>query len=116
MDAITESRAIVDRWLGLVDAGQFLDSWQEMAEHARNEVSKELFAKKLKAAREPLGLLVQRSMKQSAELADLEGAPPGSYIMFEFDSQFSDGTTVTERATTMRDPDGAYRVAGYYLV
>lgn len=115
-DAISESKDKVDRWLALIDGEQFLQAWQEMVEYARGNLSQMEFAQKMRDARQPLGLPIQRSLKKSAELLDLEGAPPGRYVLFEFDSHFAGQTIIAERVTTMKDLDGAYRVAGYYLV
>ena len=45
----------------------------------------------------------------------LPNAPKGSYVVIQYETKAAGGMTVTETVTPMRDPDGKWRVSGYYI-
>ena len=69
----------------------------------------------LKAARDPLGKLQERSMKAATPTKTPPGAPAGEYIVFDFNTTFANKAAVAERVTAMKDTDGTWRVAGYFV-
>jgi hypothetical protein len=59
-----------------------------------------------------LGNFVERAPAQSVYKTQLEGRPDGEYVSVVFKSKFSD-REVEEVVTTVREPDGKWRVTGY---
>jgi len=43
------------------------------------------------------------------------GAPDGEYVVIQYDSSFENKTEAVETVTPMLDPDGVWRVSGYYI-
>lgn len=102
-------------WLALVDAGDYADSWTEAAEYFRKAVTQEQWIDAMEAVRQPLGDRVSRELK-SAELAStLPGAPDGEYVVIQFTTRFEHKASAVETVTPMKDPDGAWRVSGYFI-
>jgi hypothetical protein len=52
----------------------------------------------------------------SAKFArSLPGAPDGEYVVIQFTTSFDGKAVATETVTPMKDPDGHWRVSGYYI-
>ena len=64
------------------------------------------------AAREPL---VSRALKSETRAAELPGAPDGEYAVLQFESTFEKKKNAIETVTPMRDVDGSWRIAGYFI-
>ena len=45
----------------------------------------------------------------------LPGAPDGEYVVILFKTSFEGKAEAVETVTPMRDADGEWRVAGYYI-
>jgi hypothetical protein len=110
------ARAAAETWLTLVDAGQFGESWDAAAEQFRKSVSRKAWVDALTKVRAPLGALTSRTFRASQYFTDLPGAPSGEYVVIEYDSRFAAGDPMIERITPMKDPDGSWRVSGYFVV
>lgn len=104
-----------EKWLGMVDAGKYAESWKEAAELFRNAVKQEQWKQSLQAARKPLGKLLTRKLKSKAYSTTLPGAPDGEYVVIQFETSFEHKASAVETVTPMLDKDGRWRVSGYYI-
>ncbi|MCA9241366.1 MAG: DUF4019 domain-containing protein, partial [Planctomycetales bacterium] len=86
-------------WLGLVDSGKYRDSWRRMSAFARGAISADDFVQKLADARGPLGRARSRKLSRSTPMTQVQGGPDGEYVVLEFDSEFANGTALTERVS-----------------
>ncbi len=102
-------------WLSLVDAGSYEQSWKEAAALLRGAVSQDDWEKAMVGSRKPLGRKLSRKVKSRTYAESLPGAPDGKYVVLEFDSSFENKKTAVETVTPMQEPDGTYRVSGYYV-
>jgi len=102
-------------WLALTDTGQYESSWDSASALFKAAVSKEDWEKSLSAVRTPIGALETREMATSEFSTTLPGAPDGEYVVFKFNSSFEHKATALETVTAMKDIDGAWRVAGYFI-
>ena len=114
-EVIEEARAETVAWLALTDTGQYESSWDSASALFKAAVSKEDWEKSLSAVRMPIGALETREMATSKFSTTLPGAPDGEYVVFQFSSSFEHKATALETVTAMRDADGAWRVAGYFI-
>jgi hypothetical protein len=103
-------------WLALADAGRAAETWAAAAEMFRRAVPDDEWARALRAARDPLGAVVSRSLKEARAATELPGAPDGEYVVFQFETQFERKRSAVETVTPMRDPDGQWRVSGYFIL
>ncbi|HKD17160.1 MAG TPA: DUF4019 domain-containing protein [Thermoanaerobaculia bacterium] len=101
-------------WLGLVDQGKYSESWDAAAEVFRGSVTKAQWESALGEARKPLGHLVSRNLK-SAKFRKETGAHAGEYVVLEFDTSFEHRPSSIETVTPMKQKDGTWKVAGYFI-
>ena len=45
----------------------------------------------------------------------MPGAPDGRYVVVQYDTVFENKASAVETVTPMADPDGVWRVAGYFI-
>jgi hypothetical protein len=102
-------------WLGLVDQGNYAASWDAAAAYFRNAVSKEQWLQSMKGARQPLGSLQSRKFLSARFTATLPGAPDGRYVVIQYATTFENKASAVETVTPMQDPDGRWRVSGYFI-
>jgi hypothetical protein len=109
------ARVSAEGWLALVDQGKYADSWDQAAKLFRGAVTKEQWQTAAAAARGPLGKMISRKLKSSQYTQALPGAPDGRYVVIQYDSVFEKKAQAVETITPMADPDGAWRVSGYFI-
>ncbi len=102
-------------WLSLIDAGRYAESWQEASTYFQGAVSREKWESALAGVRTPLGKLVSRKVAKTKEATTLPGAPDGRYVVMTFTSSFEQKKTATETVTFMREKDGTWKAAGYFI-
>jgi hypothetical protein len=87
---VKAARAAADTWLGIVDAGNYAQSWETAATKSR-------------------------TLKSSTSAKALPGAPDGEYVVFDFDAAYENKASATERVTVALDKDSTWRVVGYFI-
>jgi hypothetical protein len=107
--------AAAEAWLELVDDGEYAESWEEAAAYFRGAVQRDDWQQTMKGARSPLGEVVSRELMEAKYRSRLAGAPDGEYVVIRFKTSFSNKADALETVTPMLDPDGRWRVSGYYF-
>lgn len=54
-------------------------------------------------------------MKSARYRTSVPGAPDGEYVVVQFKTSFDKKAKAIETVTPMKDPDGQWRVAGYFI-
>ncbi len=109
------ARLAVDAWLALIDAGDYEAAYDAAAAFLRESVTAEEFRRELETQRPLLGALRSRTVATTSRTTTLPDAPPGDYIVFEFDAVFERRPDAGERVTAVLEA-GEWRVVGYYLI
>lgn len=104
-----------DKFLALVDADQFAQSWEACAPILKDRVPQQTWVDQLKKTRDVTGALVKRSEKSMTYSSTMEGSPDGDYILIQYDTGFQAKSDAHENLTVMRCKDGVWRVAGYFI-
>jgi hypothetical protein len=99
-------------WLTLLDRRDWGTAWETSAGMFRAAVPLPAWMDGIPKVREPLGPLVERAPANSVYKTTLEGRPDGEYVSVIFLSKFNK-QEVQEVVTTVREPDGRWRVTGY---
>ena len=107
--------ATSNKWLALVDKGDYFKSWDQAAEIFKKMVIKEEWQTKLNAYRMPLGKVSERKVMSKQYTKTLPDAPEGEYVVLQYETVFTSKQTITETITSMLEKDGKWRVAGYYI-
>ena len=114
-DARAVATAQAKTWLGLLDQGKYEDAWDTAARYLRGAVTRGEWRTQASAVREPLGKLVSRRVKSVRTATSMPGAPDGHYVVIQFASSFEHKKAAVETVTPMQEPDGSWKVAGYFI-
>lgn len=113
--SIETAAKVAGSWLALVDNGQYAGSWVQAARLFKSQVSQVQWEAALKNARGAVGA-EQTRVRYTANFARaLPGAPGGEYVVLTYQVTFARKQAAVETLTLMHEPDGAWRVAGYFL-
>jgi hypothetical protein len=99
----------------LIDAESYAASWDAAATLFKSAITSERWQAAVSAARSPLGQVKSRTVKSTTTTTTLPGAPDGEYVVFQFNAAFAQRSAAEETVTAVRDKDGAWRVAGYFI-
>ncbi len=105
----------VDAWLALIDAGGYDEAYETAATSLRENVTAEEFRHEIESVRATLGAVRSRTVTTTRRTTTLPDAPPGDYVVFEFDAVYELRPDTGERVTAVLD-DGEWRVVGYYII
>jgi hypothetical protein len=106
---------VAETWLALVDQGEYDESWQTAADYFRTAVERDQWRQTMTAGRKPLGEVESRELLEASYRSRLAGAPDGDYVVIRFKTSFSNKVDSEETVTPMLDPDGQWRVSGYFI-
>jgi hypothetical protein len=112
-EAAATSAAVA--WLALVDAGNYAESWNAAASRFRQRITQDAWQSTAARVRGPLGALKSRELQSATFKQSLPGIPDGEYVVIRFAASFANKAAAIETVTPMKDADGAWRVAGYYI-
>jgi hypothetical protein len=104
-------------WLQVLDRGEYAQSWDATSDYFRSLVSRESWAAQVGPLRRGMGGLVSRKPKDAPVFSkSLPGAPDGEYVVVAFSATFTNKETAMETVTLMKETDGQWRVAGYFIL
>ena len=109
------AQTAADSWLKLVDTANYEASWEQAAKVFKGAVTKDQWTNTCAGVRKPLGKLISRKLKSREYTEQLPGAPDGEYVVIQFDTVFENKAAAVETVTPMLDPDGVWRVSGYFI-
>ncbi|MGE3853355.1 MAG: DUF4019 domain-containing protein [Planctomycetota bacterium] len=109
------AQAAAESWVALIDQGQYASSWEAAAASFKNAVPQQKWAEAVSVARGPFGALKSRGVKSTTATKTLPGAPDGDYVVLQFNTAFEQKAAALETITVLHDPDGQWRVVGYFV-
>ena len=107
--------AAAEKFLALVDAGQYAESWEAASSLFKSQVSQKDWVEKISRVRPLFGAVNQRAVKSSQYLTSPPGAPDGEYVLILFQTSFAKKQHAIETVTPALDQDGKWRVSGYFI-
>jgi hypothetical protein len=109
------AQAAAESWLKLADSGDGAASWDQAAKAFKAAVTKEQWIQALAGVRPPLGKVVSRKLASRQYVENIPGAPAGQYVAIQYETAFQNKPSAVETITPMLDPDGVWRVSGYFI-
>jgi serine/threonine-protein kinase len=103
---------IAEQWLALVDQGKFADSWTYTSRYFQTNMPQEKWVQTLTAAQQQLGKAANRQMTGRESRENIQGAPPGQYILVGYATDFERKPGLLETVTFIREDD-TWKVIGY---
>ncbi|HEX7051973.1 MAG TPA: DUF4019 domain-containing protein [Longimicrobiales bacterium] len=114
-EAETAALSAADRWLALVDRGDLHASWSEASALFRAMVGEGEWEASLARAQAPIGRPLAREIRSMRYATSLPGAPDGEYVVLEYETRFERKERGGERVVMMKERDGEWRAAGYFV-
>jgi hypothetical protein len=107
--------AASESWLRTVDAGRYAQSWHDASKAFREAVAQDKWESMVKPVRGQTGNLIARKVRSARYTRELPNAPAGEYVVIQYDTRFERVPHALETVTPMKDPDGTWRVSGYFV-
>src|SRR5208282_2894351 len=107
--------AAAQKWLALVDAGSYSESWKQAAAFFQGAVTEAAWENSMNTFRKPLGDLVSRQLKSAEPMAEMPGAPDGQYVVMQFETSFANKKSAIETVTFNVEKDGQWKSSGYFI-
>ena len=102
-------------WLALVDKGEIAKSWEEGALVLQLGVTKTKWEQLVRSARAPFEPFGARHQIMARYTTDPPNAPPGQYVLLQYQTDVSGGRQVVETVVPTLDGKRGWRVSGYYV-
>ena len=106
------AQAAADRWLALIDRGEYGQAWDDCAQLFRQRVTRQQWIDSLPTTRAPFGAAKSRKAELAAYRTSLPGAPDGQYVTVRFRTNFEKKEDA-EELVTLNFEDGLWRPTGY---
>jgi hypothetical protein len=104
-----------DAWLGLVDAGRYGASWDAAAATFKDAIDRAKWETTVEDVRNKMGGVAKRKLRAARHARNLPNSPEGEYVVIENVTNFENRPLSTETVTLMRQADGSWKVAGYFI-
>ena len=112
---VRPASAAAESWLELVDTGRFGESWERGAATFKSAITRVAWETGVQQARGMVGGLVKRKIRSARHAFTLPNAPEGEYVVIQNDVAFENRPLAAETVTMMKQADGSWRVAGYFI-
>jgi hypothetical protein len=108
------AQAAGEKWLGLLDRGEYGKAWDDCAALFRQRVTREQWIDSLPSTRAPFGAMKSRKVEVAAYKTSLPGAPDGQYVTVRYRTTFEKKENA-EELITLAFEDGVWRPIGYFI-
>ena len=108
------AQAAGEKWLGLLDRGEYGKAWDECAKLFRQRVTREQWTDSLPSTRAPFGAVKSRKVELAAYKTSLAGAPDGQYVTVRYRTNFEKKEDA-EELITLAFEDSVWRPTGYSI-
>jgi hypothetical protein len=102
-------------WLALVDKGEIARGWDEGALVLQLGVTKTKWEQLVRSARAPFEPFGARHQIMARYTTDPPNAPPGQYVLLQYETAVSGGRHVVETVVPILDGKRGWRVSGYFV-
>ena len=108
------AQAAGEKWLGLLDRGEYAKAWEECAQLFRQRVTREQWVDSLPTTRAPFGAMRSRKVEAAGYRTSLPGVPDGQYVTVRYRTNF-EKKEGAEEVITLAFEDGVWRPTGYSI-
>ncbi len=102
-----------DRYLTLLDRGQYDEVWRESAAIFQGAVTLEDWQGRMALAHAPLAKIRGRALRSAVKKTNPANSPPGDYVLITFDSRF--GTQDVVETLVLFAEGDRWLLAGYFI-
>ena len=112
--AETDAKTAAERWLQLLDDGDYEEAFEWEAKDFRMYRTQAQFVRFMQARRAPFGRTLSRSVIGARHLEKFVGAPEGNYESVIFKTSFEKKSPTAERVIVVKQEVG-WRVVDYRI-
>ena len=102
-------------WVALVDSGRYGESWDNASALFQQKISRGRWEGTMGGGRSAYGSVVSRQLKSATPDNNIPAVPGGKFVVIQFRTKFANSPTLLETITPMQEPNGQWRVAGYFV-
>jgi hypothetical protein len=107
---------IADKWLALVDADKYSESWRGADEYFRKSIKLDQWEKIVRTVKAKTGKMISRKLKSANYKKNfLPGEPKGQFIIIQYATSFQNIKSASEEVVVVFDKNGQGRVSGYHF-
>ncbi len=110
----TAARSAAERWLTLLDQGDYHEAFEWEAQDFRMARTQAQFVRYMQARRAPFGKALGRKVIGSASIRKFVGVPEGNYVSVLFKTHFEKKAETAERVILVEQEVG-WRVLEYRI-
>jgi|GEM_PF-1992554 len=110
-----DAQSTVIDWLNLLDREDYQATYDTTAAFFKTGVTLTQWQEKVSKARSALGAKLSRQPKDASYTNNLTDAPMGDYVIFQFQTKFSDQSRAAKETVTVTLEDGTWRIVGYFV-
>ena len=110
----TAARSAAQRWLTLLDQGDYEEAFEWKAQDFRMAQTQAQFVRYMQARRAPFGKALGRKVIGSASIRKFVGVPEGNYVSVLFKTHFENKSETAERVILVQQEVG-WRVLEYRI-
>jgi hypothetical protein len=99
------TRAVAERWLGMLDDGDYEEAFEHESMRFRISGTQKQFVRYMQGRRAPFGPVESRKFIGAAHLKKLVGLPDGIYESVLFKSTFEKKSVAAERVVLTREAE-----------
>ena len=110
----TAARSAAERWLTLLDQGDYQEAFEWEAQDFRMARTQTQFVRYMQARRAPFGKALGRKVIGSANIRKFVGVPEGNYVSVLFKTHFENKSETAERVILVQQEVG-WRVLEYRI-
>lgn len=100
------ARKAADKWLALLDAGNYKEAYKQSARQIRENATDQEWSAQMHAVRDAAGAAGQRALTSAK--------PAGENVVFEFSTAFANKPKAVETLMMSRE-GGSWKAGGYFL-
>ena len=108
------AQAAGEKWLGLLDRGEYAKAWEDCAQLFRQRVTRQQWVDSLPTTRAPFGAMKSRKVEAAGYRTSLPGVPDGQYVTVRYRTDF-EKKEGAEEVVTLAFEDGVWRPTGYLI-
>ncbi len=107
------ARKAAEEWMPLWDSGKYEESYKELAEQTRKDITPRQWFVYWTAVRKPLGKLKSRKLIEAKYIKSLSDVPDREGAVLRYEGSFENKESLVETFGMMREKGGTWRVANY---
>ncbi len=110
---LLSSSKAAEEWFNLVDEGKYGESWDQASLSTKMLLKRTEWITYLTAVRKPLGRMLRRTMLDQRIAHHPKGVPQADYMVFFYDSSFSNKSEARELLILQEGNNGTWHVFSY---